>query len=101
MSTVKTSAGEQRISAGVERQLGVRWPTGVDDLLAALVQRANEAGANCTRKELVAALVVAGHSLTGDELRDALVSYRQALVKDIVPPPTDKTRTSTRRRSRG
>jgi hypothetical protein len=101
MSSARPSVADERISAGVARQLGVRWPIGVDDLLDALVQRANDAGANCNRKEMVAALVVASHALPGDALREVLVTYRQVRSRDIVPRPTDKNPTQTRRRNRG
>lgn len=91
---------DDRISVGPLRQIGIRWPIGVDALLRDLVQRANVAGANTNRKELSAALVVEAHELSGDQLREMLVRFRRAKVEDILPETTVKT-SATRRRSRG
>ncbi|MBF6271610.1 hypothetical protein IU436_30020 [Nocardia farcinica] len=101
MSKPSSLPPDERISEGAPRQIGVRWPAGVDQLLDALVARANEAGANCNRKELTAALVVESHALAGDQLRDILVRYRQARVTDILPATTDKDALPTRRGDRG
>lgn len=101
MSSVKSPGPNERISEGVSRQIGVRWPAGVDKLLDDLVSRANAAGANSNRKELTAALVVECHAMPGEQLRDLLVRYRLAKVVDILSPSTDKKSASTRRRSRG
>jgi len=101
MSNPKSPSPDERISEGTPRQIGVRWPAGVDQLLDVLVTRANEAGANSNRKELTAALVVEAHGLPGDQLRDALVRYRQAKAIDILPAPTDKKPAPARRRRRG
>ena len=100
MPNAKHQAGDDRISEGPSRQIGVRWPTGVDKLLDDLVQRSNVAGANSNRKELTAALVVDAHELSGDQLHEMLVRFRRAKVEDILPETTDKT-SATRRRSRG
>lgn len=100
MSNAKQQTADGRISEGLLRQVGVRWPVGVDKLLDELVQRANQAGAKCNRRELTAALVVAAHETSGDQLREVLVRYRQAKVEDILPGTTDKA-AAARRRSRG
>lgn len=100
MPSATEPAANDRISEGPPRQIGVRWPSAVDQLLDELVQRANDAGANSTRKELTAALVVGAHQDSGDELREMLVRYRQAKVQDILPGTSDRT-PATRRRSRG
>lgn len=90
-----------RVSEGPARQIGIRWPAGVDQLLDELVYRANDAGANSNRRELTAALVIGGSNLSGDDLLAALVHYRQVKVSDILPVATDRTSGSTARRARG
>lgn len=101
MSNSKILPPDERISSGASRQIGVRWPTGVDQLLDVLVERANEAGANCNRKELTASLVVESYAMTGEQLRDMLISYRQVKVSDVLLAPTDTNATSARRGNRG
>lgn len=71
------------------RQAGIRWPESVHTLVNALVVRANEAGVKCSRQELVAALLVHGAGLSGEELLALVVAYRQAAVKDILVPATN------------
>jgi hypothetical protein len=92
---------DERISEGAPRQIGVRWPTGVDRLVDELVARANAAGANCNRKELTAALVVESHALSGEQLLATLIRYRQATIREILPVPTAKRTSVTRAGSRG
>lgn len=89
------------IREGEARQIGLRWPVGVDHLVNVLVERANGAGANCSRKELTAALVVDRHALSGEDLLDVLVNYRRARTNDIVPVGTDKASAATRRKISG
>jgi hypothetical protein len=57
--------------------------------LDALVGLANDAGANTSRKELFAALVL-GSSMAGDELSAAVHRYRTATVADAFVPGHDK-----------
>ena len=99
--TTSTAALPPLLRDGELRQIGLRWPSGVDQLVDVLVARANDAGANCSRRELTAALVVEGHSLSGEGLLDVLVRYRRAQTTDIVPAGTDKASAATRKKTRG
>ncbi|AKK09911.1 hypothetical protein [Corynebacterium testudinoris] len=101
MSTPKCPPPDERLSDGTPCQIGIRWPTAVDQLLDVLVKRANEAGTNCNRRELTASLVVESHAMSGVQLRNMLIRYRQAKVGDILPVPNDATTEPARRGSRG
>jgi hypothetical protein len=65
------------------KQLAVSWPLAVDQRLDALVNRAELAGENTNRRELLAAAMLAT-DLDGDALGDRLRAYRRARVKDAL-----------------
>lgn len=85
MSEKMSDGCERRLVDGEPRQVGLRWPVEVDDLLVALVRRANDVGANTSRKEVMAALLVHAREAKAEELRDQVVAYRQARVADVRP----------------
>lgn len=84
MSEKKPGCESSRIVDDELRQAGVRLPVSVNELLNALVNRANDAGAKSSRQELVAALLVRDAELSGEELVALVLTYRQAAVKDIL-----------------
>lgn len=77
-----------RIAEGAQRQAGIRWPEGVEALVVALVERANSAGANTTRKEVVAALLVQAARTDAEQLRESVLAYRQATFIDVLGAET-------------
>lgn len=84
MADTSRTDGCGRIADGTPRQAGIRWPEGVEELLVALVERANSAGANTTRKEVVAALLVQAGGTSAEHLRDSVLTYRQAKTRDVL-----------------
>lgn len=62
------------------KQPGLRWPIPIDARLDGLVGAANAAGAGTTRKELLAALVLAT-SPQSSKLRNAVLDLRTATVR--------------------
>lgn len=65
-------------SAAEDRQVGIRWPGSVVDLADSLVDRANESGANTSRKELLAALVLQADALDSKELLELTLRLRRS-----------------------
>ncbi|HEX8306573.1 MAG TPA: hypothetical protein VF612_16985 [Jatrophihabitans sp.] len=65
------------------KSAAVSWPFPVDRRLDQLVNLANEAGANTRRQELAAALV-ASSSTKPDQLLELIIRWRKQLVRDIV-----------------
>ena len=80
-------AGERRVAlrallpSSHDRQFNFVWPLAIDARLEALVDRANAVGARTTRKELLAAIVLACEP-DGETLDDAVRHYRTATVGD-------------------
>jgi len=70
-----------------EDQIGVSIPSPLNARLDSLVARANRAGENTTRKELLAALILDA-SDEADLLVEAVRTYRTALAEEAVPSGT-------------
>lgn len=67
----------------VAKAASVSWPFPLDRRLDQLVELANEAGANTRRNELAAALVAATQA-DGDELLQLVIAYRKLRVREVV-----------------
>lgn len=83
--TTRVHASE-KLAQSPDKQPGLRWPEAVDQVVDRMVEAANNAGANTTRRELVAAVMVA-QERDGANLLNLLVDYRtitvgQALHRD-------------------
>jgi hypothetical protein len=65
------------------KQAGLSWPLPADRRLDQLVDLANEAGAATRRNELAAAIIAAADS-EGEALLQLVVRWRRALVSDVV-----------------
>lgn len=74
-------SGDDRLRDSKDRQVGIRWPMALDQRLDDLMDRANDSGANTTRRETLAALLLDA-DFTGDELVELIRRYRTALVKE-------------------
>lgn len=74
-------SGSDRLDGSKDKQVGLRWPVALDRRVDELVLRANDAGARTTRRELVAALLLATDG-SGEDLVDRVIKYRRALVRD-------------------
>lgn len=74
---------QQRLIAAPTKQPGLRWPLPIDVRLDELVRRANESGANTSRQELLAALVLTAGS-SGTKLLKAVVELRKARIGDVL-----------------
>jgi hypothetical protein len=75
------------------KQAAIMWPLPADRRLDQLVELANEAGAATRRNELAAALV-ADATTSSEELLQLVLAWRRALVRDVVidvPPGGDVT----------
>ena len=72
-----------------DKQPGFRWPLVVDQVLDRLVETANEAGAGTNRKELIAALVAANVTLSGERLGKLVRGYRMMTVKQALGESED------------
>jgi hypothetical protein len=70
-------------STTISKSAGVSWPFPVDRRLDQLVTLANRAGANTRRNELAAALVATAPS-DGAVLLDALIAWRKRTVREVV-----------------
>ena len=64
-------------------QTNVRWPFPVDQRLNELLERLADVGAECTRSQLVAALVAAAPS-EADKLKTLLEDYRRQTAGAVV-----------------
>jgi hypothetical protein len=71
---------DARLAEVESKQPGLRWPIPIDDRLDRLVGVANDAGTATSRKELLAALVLAAPT-AGQKLRNAVVTFRTATVR--------------------
>lgn len=74
---------ERPLVSSPELRVGLGLPGALSARLDALVHRANEVGANTTRKELIAALVLEAPP-DGDALMSRVVALRTAEIKDAV-----------------
>lgn len=74
-----------RLRDCIQEQAGLSLPSPLNARLDVLVDIANEAGENTTRKEVVASLLLAS-SADGKDLGDKIKRYRVALASDAVPP---------------
>lgn len=87
--------GQQRLDFSLdsfsERQIGVSLPSPLDVRLDVLVERAIEAGERTTRKEVLAALVLAAPE-SGDELAAMLKRLRLARATTAVVEGEDQGR---------
>ncbi len=77
---------DSRLSECPDLQAGISFPSPIHERLSALVDVANDAGANTCRKEVVAALVLAAAG-NGQELSELVRSYRQARARDAFVRP--------------
>jgi hypothetical protein len=68
----------ERIVASRDKQVGLRLPLAIDQRLDALMARAIDAGERTTRRELLAAVILAAEP-TGDELGVLLKNYRRGI----------------------
>lgn len=75
---------KRRLRDCPEDQIGVSIPSPLNARLDALVARANHAGENTSRKELLAALILAT-SDQPEDLVEAVRSFRVAKASDVVP----------------
>lgn len=73
----------ERIVTSRDKQVGLRLPLAIDQRLDALLARAVEAGERTTRRELLAAIVLAVES-SGEDLGQMLRAYRRATVGDAL-----------------
>jgi hypothetical protein len=74
---------EARAQVVVPKAASITWSMAADRRLDQLVELANEVGANTRRNELAAALVAAAQP-DGQALLDLVVSWRRARVRDVV-----------------
>jgi hypothetical protein len=74
---------DERLVASRDRQVGLRLPFAIDQRLDALLARAVEAGERTTRRELLAAIILAT-DLSGDDIGGLLRAYRRANVRDAL-----------------
>lgn len=80
-------------------QTNVRWPSPVDQRLNELVGRLNAAGTDCTRSQLLAALVSTAPKGTAD-LQQLLGEYTMKTAGGVVLQTQGPIRISTRRPGR-
>jgi hypothetical protein len=73
----------ERIITSRDKQVGLRLPLAIDQRLDALMGRAIDAGERTTRRELVAAIILAAEP-NGDEVGRLLKNYRRATVGDAL-----------------
>jgi hypothetical protein len=69
-----------------EEGIGVTVPAPLSDRINALVDLLDAAGERTSRKELIAALILAARPLS-DELANTLRAYRRASVRDALVEP--------------
>jgi hypothetical protein len=72
-----------KASTAVTKQAGVSWPLPADRRLDQLVELANECGASTRRNELAAAIVAAAPT-DGEQLLQLVLRWRRALIRDVV-----------------
>jgi hypothetical protein len=69
-----------------EEGIGVTVPAPLSDRINALVDLLDAAGERTSRKELIAALILAARPVS-DELADAVRTYRRASVREALTEP--------------
>jgi hypothetical protein len=82
---------DNSLSGYPQRQIGVSLPEPLDVRLDVLVERITKAGERTTRKEVLAALVLAAPE-SGDELAAILKRFRLATAEAAVVEGVDKAR---------
>lgn len=70
-----TASPAEKLCESRDKQPGFRWPIAVDNRLDRLVEAANDAGLNTTRRELIAA-IVASHTDNPKALEKVIKYYR-------------------------
>ena len=70
-----TASPAEKLCGSRDKQPGIRWPIAVDNRLDRLVDAANDAGLNTTRRELIAA-IVASHTDSPRALEKLIKYYR-------------------------
>ena len=90
-----------RLVEGEETGAAVDWPVALHHRVDQLVELAEGVGERTSRKELVAALVLASPT-DGNELSDMLRTYRTALTRDaLLNVPSSENVVELRRRGPG
>lgn len=79
-------AADQLVRDCPQKQAAVAWPLPVDVRLDELLDQADAAGENTSRKELVAA-IIANTRVSDAQLGRLLRWYRKAKVRDLISPP--------------
>jgi hypothetical protein len=79
---------DQRLPECPERQSGIVWPAPIHERVDQLVAAARASGLRTTRKELVAALVLAA-SEDPDELMALLLHFRRATAREALVGSND------------
>ncbi|HVU60203.1 MAG TPA: hypothetical protein VHD58_00945 [Mycobacteriales bacterium] len=93
-------AADQLIRETPQKQAAIAWPLPIDERLDQLLQQADAAGENTTRKELAAA-VIATTSLTDAQLGKMLRQYRTMRVAELLVAPTGSNVISISRKKPG
>ena len=90
-----------RLVEGEETGAAVDWPVALHHRVDQLVELAESIGERTSRKELVAALVLASPT-DGNELSEMLRTYRTASTRDaLLNVPSDENVVELRRRGPG
>jgi len=80
----QTIGSSSKLVDSPDKQPGFRWPLAVDQLLDGLVESANGAGADTNRKELIASLVVASRTVSGERMGKMVRQYRTMTVRQAL-----------------
>ena len=92
---------DDRLVEGEETGAAVDWPVALHHRVDQLVEVAERIGERTSRKEVVAALVLAAPT-AGNELSELLRSYRTALTRDaLLNVPSGENVVELRRRGPG
>jgi hypothetical protein len=83
--------GDARLKSCPERSGGVDWPIPIDQRLDVLCELADDAGADTTRKELAAALVLAA-PVAPARLKALIDKYRIASARQAATLPNAEDR---------
>jgi hypothetical protein len=80
---------DARLKSCKEKAVGVDWPLPINHRLEQLLWRTNDAGENTTRKELLAAIVLAVTE-DPDELSKMVRTYRRSTARAaLINPPAE------------
>lgn len=93
-------SADQLVRDSPHKQAAVSWPLPIDMHLEQLLNRAEEAGENTSRRELAAA-IIAATNLNGEELGGLLRRYRTTRVRDLLPVPEGQNVLPFRKRPPG